>query len=122
MEPPLSTRPIRYVLKWQALATVAIAAIAGIWVGVHGAVSAVLGGVVNLSACVVSAFVLGLGKPATAGATVVAVFRAEASKILVIVLQLWLVFATYRDVVLPAFLAAFVITVFLFGVALLVRD
>jgi ATP synthase protein I len=49
-------------------------------------------------------------------------FRAEASKILVIVLQLWLVLATYRDVVPAAFLAAFVITVLLFGVALLVRD
>ena len=122
MEPPLSTKPIRYVLMWQALATLAIAAIAGIWAGVHGAVSAVLGGVVNLSACVVSAFVLGLGKPASAGATVVALFRAEASKVLVIVLQLWLVLATYRDIVLPAFLATFVITVFLFGMALLVRD
>ena len=122
MEPPLSTKPIRYVLKWQALATLAIAVVAGIWAGVHGAVSAVLGGVVNLSACVVYAFVLGLGKPASAGATVVALFRAEASKVLVIVLQLWLVLATYRDIVLPAFLATFVITVFLFGVALLVRD
>src|SRR5437773_301642 len=93
MEPPLSTKPIRYVLKWQALATLAIAVVAGIWAGVHGAVSAVLGGVVNLSACVVYAFVLGLGKPASAGATVVALFRAEASKVLVIVLQLWLVLA-----------------------------
>jgi ATP synthase protein I len=65
---------------------------------------------------------LGISKPATAGGTVVAMFRAEASKILVIVLQLWLVFATYRDVVPAAFLTAFVITVLLFAVALLVRD
>jgi ATP synthase protein I len=122
MKPPLSTRPIRNVLKWQALVTLAIAVIAGIAAGVHGAVSAALGGVVNLSACVVYAFVLGVSKPVTAGATVVALFRAEASKILVIVLQLWLVLANYRDVVLPAFLAAFIVTVFLFGMALLVRD
>jgi ATP synthase protein I len=122
MEPPLSTKPIRYVLKWQAIATFAIAAIAGIWAGVHGALSAVLGGVVNLVACVVYAFVLGLGKPTTAGATVVALFRAEASKIAVIVLQLWLVLANYHDAVLPAFFAAFIVTVFMFGMALLVRD
>lgn len=122
MEPPLSTKPIRYVLKWQAIATFAIAAIAGIWAGVHGALSAVLGGVVNLVACVVYAFVLGLGKPTTAGATVVALFRAEASKIAVIVLQLWLVLANYHDAVLPAFMAAFIVTVFMFGMALLVRD
>jgi len=122
MEPPLWTKPIRYVLQWQAIATFAIAAIAGIWAGVHGAFSAVLGGVVNLVACIVYAFVLGLGKPTTAGATVVALFRAEASKIAVIVLQLWLVLANYHGAVLPAFMAAFIVTVFMFGMALLVRD
>jgi len=120
MEPPLSSKPIRYVLKWQAIATFAIAAIAGIWAGMHGAFSAVLGGVVNLVACIVYAFML--GRPTTADATVVALFRAEASKIAVIVLQLWLVLANYHDVVLPAFLAAFIVTVFMFGMALLVRD
>jgi ATP synthase protein I len=122
MEPPLSTRPIRYVLKWQALATLAIAAVGGVWAGVHGALSAALGGVVNMSACVVYAFVLGLAKPVSAGGTVVAVFRAEASKILVIVLQLWFVLTMYRDVVLAAFFAAFVVTVLLFRMALLARD
>ena len=122
VKPPLSTKPIRNVLKWQALATLAIALIGGLFAGIHGALSAVLGGVVNLSACVVYAVVIGWSKPATPGGTVVALFRAEASKILVIVLQLWLVLANYKDVVLPAFFAAFVITVFLFGTALLVRD
>lgn len=58
----------------------------------------------------------------TAGATVVAMFRAEGSKILVIIGQLWLVLATYREVVLPALLASFVVTVLLFRVALFVRD
>jgi len=82
----------------------------------------VLGGVVNISACVVYAMVMGLAKPASAGGTVVALFRAEACKILVIVLQLWLVLATYRDIVLAAFFAAFVITVLLFRMALIVRD
>ena len=122
MEPPLSTRPIRYVLRWQALATLAIAAVAGIFAGGHGALSAVLGGAVNLAACAVYGFVLDLSKPKSGGATVVAVFRAEASKIAVIVLLLWLVLANYRDAVLPAFFAAFIVTVFMFGMALLVRD
>jgi len=122
MQAPLSTKPIRRVLKWQAGATVAMAVIAGLWLGRHGALSATLGGVVNITALVVSAVVMGISNPASAGGTVAALFRAEASKILVIVLQLWLVFATYRDVVPAAFLAAFVITVLLFAVALLVRD
>jgi ATP synthase protein I len=120
--PKLSTRPFRAVLIWQAAATLVIAAIAGLWAGAQGALSAVLGGVINLSAGVVYAFVLALAPGKTAGATVVAMFRAEAAKILVIIGQLWLVLATYKEVVLPALLAAFVVTVLLFRVALIVRD
>jgi ATP synthase protein I len=78
--------------------------------------------VINLSAGVVYAFALALAPGKTAGATVVAMFRAEAAKILVIIGQLWLVLATYKEVVLPALLAAFVVTVLLFRVALIVRD
>ena len=96
-----------------------IAAIAGLWAGMHGALSPGLGGVINMAA---GAFVLLIAPGKTAGATVVAMFRAEGSKILVIIGQLWLVLATYREVVLPALLASFVVTVLLFRVALFVRD
>ena len=122
MKPPLSTKPIRNVLKWQALATAAIAVIGGMWAGLHGALSAVLGGVVNMSACVVFAVVVAISRPVTAGGTVAAMFRAEAAKILVIVLQLWLVLTGYKDIVLAAFFTAFVVTVLLFRMALFVRD
>jgi ATP synthase protein I len=119
---PLSTKPYRAVLLWQAVATLAIAAIAGLVSGVHGALSAVLGGVINLSAGVVYAFVLAVAPPRTAGGTIAAMFRAEGAKILVILALLWLVLSTYHDAVLPAFLAAFVVTVLLASVALFVRD
>ena len=122
MQPPLSTKPYVAVLKWQALVTVGLALVAGLWAGVHGAVSALLGGLTNITAGVVYAVVAVIGKRATAGHAVGTLFRAEASKILVILVQLWIVLATYRDVALPAFLAAFVITVLLSSVALLVRD
>jgi ATP synthase protein I len=132
MEAPLSTKPIRRVLRWQAMATVVMAAVAwtlatafataGTGVGEHAALSAVLGGVVNITAVVVYAVVLGISNPSSAGGTVAAMFRAEASKILVIIAQLWLVLATYKDVVPVAFLATFMITVLLFGIAFLDRD
>jgi ATP synthase protein I len=48
--------------------------------------------------------------------------RAEGAKILVIILQLWLVLTTYKDVVLAALFAAFAITVLLFSTALLARE
>ena len=122
MQAPLSTKPIRRVLRWQAIVTAGMAAVAWVWAGGHAALSAVLGGIVNITAVVVYAVVLAVSNPSSAGGTVAAVFRAEAGKILVIIVQLWLVLTTYRDVVPAAFFAAFVITVLLFRLALLDRD
>lgn len=90
--------------------------------GGHAALSAALGGIVNIAAALVFAVVLAISRPSSAGGTVAALFRAEAGKILVIVGQLYLVLATYKEVVPAAFLASFVITVLLFRLALLDRD
>ncbi len=120
--PPLKSKPIRTVLVWQALATVAIAVVAGVWAGFDAALSAALGGTVTLTSTVVYAFVLGIGQTATAGASVVTMLRAEGAKVLVIILQLWLVLATYRDVVAAALFTAFVVTVLLFRTAFLARE
>ena len=123
---PLKTKPIRTVLKWQIVATGAVAAIAGVWAGGNGVISAGLGGLVNVSAGVVYAFMLGLGlggrRVPDVGASLLAMFRAEASKILVIIGGLWLVLATYDDIVLAAFFTAFVITVIVFSMAIFVRE
>jgi ATP synthase protein I len=122
VHPPLSTKPYVTVLKWQALATGVIALIAYAWAGGHGALSALLGGLVNVTAGVVYAVIVFLGRSRTAPGTMATVFRAEAGKILVIILQLWLLLTTYQNVVTAAFFTAFVVTVLLFRVALFVRD
>ena len=119
MEAPLSTKPIRRVLQWQAGATVAIAFVAGLALGWHAALSALLGGLVNITAVVVYAVILGISKPASAGSTVTALFRAEAGKIIVIIAQLSVVLVMYRDLVPAMFFGSFVITVMLFRMALL---
>lgn len=122
LQAPLSLRPIVRVTRWQALATAAIAAIAWLIAGGHAALSAALGGIVNIAAALVFAVVLAISRPSSAGGTVAALFRAEAGKILVIVVQMYLVLTTYKEVVPAAFLASFVITVLLFRMALLDRD
>jgi len=114
--------PVGRIAGWQFLATAAIAAIAGWWVGLHGALSALLGGLVNVTAGVVYAVVVGLGRGPTAGDTVRTMIRAEAAKITLIVLQLWLVLTTYRDVVAAALIAAFVATVLVSTTAIVMRD
>ena len=124
--PPLKTRPIRTVLKWQLIATAGVAVIAGIWAGTQGMISAVLGGLVNFAAGVTYAFMLGVGQRKRAvpdaGTTLVAMFRAEGAKILVIVAGLWLVLSSYRDVVPAAFFTSFTITVIVFSMAFFVRE
>ena len=123
---PLNTKPIRTVLLWQVVATLAMAAIAGIWGGGHGALSALLGGGVNLVAGVVYAFLLGVGlraKPVPdVGTSLFAMLRAEAAKILVIIGGLVLALMTYRDLVPAAFFTAFVVTVIVFSMAIFVRE
>lgn len=114
--------PVGRIAGWQLLATLAIAAIAGWWAGLHGTLSALLGGLVNITAGVVYAVVVGLRRAPTAGDTVRAMIRAEAAKITLIVLQLWLVLTTYRDVVPAALIAAFVVTVLVSTTAIVMRD
>jgi len=86
----------------------------------------VLGGMVNVVAGLVYGGLLGLGLGAKAipdaGATLGAMFRAEAGKIVVIVGGLWLALSTYRDLVPAAFFTAFFTTVVVFSMAFFVRD
>ena len=124
--PPLKTKPIRTVLRWQLIATVVVAAISGVAVGWHGTLSALLGGLINVAAGFVYALLLGLGLGTvgipSAGTSLLAMVRAEAGKILLIVGGLWLVLTLYTQVVPMAFFSAFVITVVVFSMAFFVRD
>ena len=123
---PLKTRPIRTVLRWQLIATAAVAAISGALAGGNGAISAALGGLVNIVAGAAYGWLLGwrLGAMAVpdVATSLVAMFRAEAGKIIVIVGGLWLVLSTYKDLVPAAFFSTFVITVIVFSMAFFVRD
>ena len=123
---PLISRPLRIVLLWQAIATFAIAIVAGAWSGWDGAWSALLGGAVMLAAGLAFAVILGLslgdGRPAGIARPLRAMVRAEAGKIVVIIAGLALVLKTYGGVVHGAFFAAFAIAVIVFGMAILVTD
>lgn len=116
------SRPIRTVLRWQLLATAVLTLAAGALVGVHGALSAALGGSVSILSGMVSAAVASLGKPDSAGGIVLAALGAEAVKIGLIVILLWLVLANYRDVVVLAFVGTFLATVVIFAMAFFVRE
>jgi ATP synthase protein I len=115
-------KPIRTVLGWQVVATAALALIAGAWAGGHGALSAALGGAVSIFSGLASAVVASLGRVRSAEGAMFAVLRAEAVKIGLIVVLLWLVLATYRDVAVLVFLGSFAVTVVIFAMAFFVRE
>ena len=83
-------RPFRTVLLWQLIAIGALALLAAIAWGKDGALSAALGGTVNAVAGWAYGWMVSRRKTGTAGEALRTLFRAEAVKVTVIVLLLWL--------------------------------
>ena len=81
-----------------------------------------LGGGSIVAANIAYALIFGLSAPRSAGATVRVIVRAETVKIALIVLELWLVFSVYPNLVPLAFIGAFVVAVLIWPVALLYKD
>lgn len=115
-------RPFRIVLKWQLVATAVLTVLAGLLWGGDGALSAALGGFVNIAAGAVYGWRVAQGTARSAADVLITMFRAWGIKILVIVALLWLVFASYKGLVHAAFFASFVVTVGVFAAAIAVRD
>ena len=120
-ETNILSRPIRTVLQWQFIATAVLVLAAGAVVGLHGALSAALGGAVSVGAGWASAMVA-RGKADSAGGVLTAALMAEGIKIGLIVIQLYIVLVVYDDVVMPAFFGSFFVTVLLFSMAFFVRE
>jgi ATP synthase protein I len=118
----LLSRPIRTVLRWQLLTTAALSIVSGVLGGVHGALSAALGGAVSIGAGVASALVATSGKADSAGGVLVTALKAEGVKLGVIAILLWVVLAAYNEVVVPVFLGSFMATVLIFSMAFFVRE
>lgn len=118
----IESKPLRTVLRWQLYATGAMALGAGAIAGMHGAFSALLGGIVSWAAGLVFAVMVSGGQVRTAGEALRILFRAEASKIMLIIILLWLVLTTYQEVVPVAFFAAFIVSVLVSQAVMLVSE
>ena len=116
------SRAIRTVLRWQLIATGVMTLVLGSLASIHGALSAILGGLVSICAGLAFSFVVSLGKSNSLAGTLVTAFRAEVVKVGVAVLLLWLVFATYKQIVAIGFVASFMVSILIFGMAFFVRD
>ena len=115
-------KPIRTVLQWQLAATASVTIAAALLSGVPAAVSAAAGGLVSVVAGLASAFVASWSDAKSAGGILFGALRAEAVKLGIAVLLLWLVLANYAEAVVGVFVAAFIVTMLIFAMAFFVRD
>ena len=115
-------RPIRTVLMWQLAATAGMALVAGLVADMPSALSAAAGGAVSIFAGLASALVASLSSAKSAGGVLAGALRAEAVKLGLALLLLWLVLANYEQTVVAVFLGAFVATMLIFSMAFFVRE
>ncbi len=118
----IESKPLRTVLRWQVYVTAIVTLAAGIVGGMHAALSAALGGFVSWAAGLVFALLVSNGRVRTAGETLRILFRAEASKIMLMIFLLWLTLTAYEDVVPTMFFAAFILSVLVSQAVMLVRE
>ena len=116
------SRPIRTVLRWQLITTAFLTLLASFLWGVHGAISTALGGLVNVTAGLAYGWIVSRSKGRSAGEVLQAMFRGWSVKVILIILQIWLVLTQYRDIVHAGFFFAFVVTVGVFAMAFAVPD
>ncbi len=115
-------QPIRTVLRWQLVATGLAVVVVGWLAGVHGALSAALGGAISMTGGLAAAW-FAFRKPASDAATAISsALVAEALKVLLLVAGLAAVFVLYKNVVAIGLIATFTITTILFSMALFVRE
>jgi len=120
-------KALRIALIGQMGMTILLAALSAWLAGVHGAVSALLGGLVAMAGGLV--FIL-LAPPKKTQAPsadmawdgLTRMLKAEGAKVAVIVVLLWLVLANYKDVVIIGFIGTFIVAVIIFSMAIFFRN
>ena len=118
-------RKFRPVFGSQVMATIIVASIAGWLAGANGAVSALSGGLIGITAGLVFVFLAAKStgdKGRSAGEVLFAALKAEAAKLFLAGSLLWLVLAFYQNVVVVALLGSFVVSILIFSMALFAAD
>ena len=115
-------RKLRPVIGLQVLATIIIASIAAWFAGAHGAISAVLGGLISIIAGLVFVLLTATNKVRSAGEVLLAAFKAEAAKLFLAISLLWFVLATYPEAVVVGLIGSFVVSILVFSFALFAGD
>ena len=112
----------RPVFGLQILSTAAVSLLSAWLAGVHGAISALLGGSIGIIAGLAFVALAARSKPKSAGEALHGALRAEAVKLALMLVLLWVVLATYKNVVAIGLIGTFIATVLIFTMAVWVRE
>jgi ATP synthase protein I len=118
----LPRRALRLALGWQVACTLLITVAAGALAGLHGAVSAALGGAICTVAFVLAGWLATRRIADSATSMLTTALLAEMVKVGTIVLLLGLTLVLYREAVATALLASFIASVVILALAVFVRD
>ncbi len=120
--PWIKNRPLRIIIQWQLLFTLIAALGCSVWVSEIGAISALLGGFISVASSSAFALIISLHKGGGAGGAIRTALRAEAVKIVVIVILLWQVLTQFENINLIVFIGTFTVAVIINSMALLVSE
>lgn len=102
----------------QFLATIIIAFVAAWFANMHGAISALLGGLISIIAGLAFALLTAGNKVRSAGEVLLVALKAEAAKLFLAIVLLWLVLTLYHEVVIVGLIGSFVVSILIFSMAL----
>lgn len=118
----IKNRSLNAALKAQIVVTTMMAI--GVWVmySTHAAMSAILGGLISVTSSAAYAMMVSHHKGYAAGDAIRTALRAEAVKIILTVVLLWIAFRFYESVNAIALVATFIIVVLTYSAALFVSE
>lgn len=118
-------KSLRISLIGQMGMTIFLVALSAWLAGVHGAISALLGGAVAMAGGLAFMLLAPSKKAQTADMawdSLSRMLKAEGAKVAVIVVLLWLVLANYKEVVIVGFIGTFIVAVIIFSMAIFFRN
>ncbi len=126
--PVFSDRSIRTVLRWQLMATATLAIVAMLAGGNRSVIAALLGGAITILSSMAAGVLLeyprklrskAAGSPAGA---LMGALKAEAVRVGLIVVLLWLVFTTYKDLNALVFIGTVSVNIVISALGITVRN
>lgn len=119
----IKNKSLNAALKAQIVVTVLTAI--GVWIiysSEHAAMSAMLGGLISVMPTAAYAMIVSHHKGYAAGDAIRTALRAEAVKIILTIMLLWIAFRFYVDVNAIALVATFIMVVLTYSAALFVSE